>query len=894
MKRYLKFFLIICPLLLSFQIQAQNAALLLEENFDFSAATDMAGKNGWTAGTAGTNRITVSDAGLTYPNYPSVAGKAASFTPLTDRLEKTFTGSQTGNYYYSFLINVSSAGSGEFFAGLYSLAAFRGRVYIKVDGTGFQFGLVKTTSGTVTYTSGTPYAFNTTYLVVVKYEFVSDVQNDKVSLYINPDLTQADPGNPIVGPLTDTGNDVSANVFAIQGRNNSGNFTLDGIRVATSWAGIRGDESAANYFLELPRCISSYMVIQRETPMKFWGWGTPGETVEVEFTRQSTTLDASAVIDAEGRWSIQMPAQTACSEACQLKFKLKNRSETSQELDNILIGDVWFAGGQSNMEKKVNHLLETDEYVNEADNYTNIRSFRATYNAQGEPVEKVNDSSAPWFICNSSKVADNVSAVAYVFVRDLYDQLQIPIGILQSYRGGTELETWVSPQKFAEPEYCKIAGRDDFLTPLTSSNSHSVNFNGQINPLINYPIKGFLWYQGESNTKRPNEYRYMMKMLVEDWRSLWGLGDLPFYYIQMFNVSAQAEYEEATWADLREQQAFLLYDKTVSNTAMAVIIDTNEEALNSDGNIRMHPRNKKPAGERMARIALRDTYGYDMLAEGPILNRYSISNDSVYLYFRDYGDGLKIRDGETELKGFVISGADKKFRAGTAVIYNDSTVVVKSAFIPAPKAVRYGWARNPICNLYNSIDIPTMPFRTDMWSLSTYTENQTSCTVKNSNADLVAIRINGVPIGSFTPNMLSYEVNVKSLDEYLDVTAIADNPFAKISIAENMDNKVKITVTAEDLSVKTYELTFSLATVSVKEKQLTEKIGISSDNNEVTVQNNSNEEYLLSIYNVLGQLAVKDVIASNNSQRYSLAKGTYVFQFMDSSGVVNQLKYLLK
>lgn len=867
-------FLIFCFLGLNNVLFSQTSSLLLEEDFEYATGTDMSGTNAWDPGATGTNRVTVSEQSLTYAGYPNAAVKAVSFVPLSDRIQKSFEGSRTGTYYYSFLISVSSAGSGDFFAGFFSANAFRGRAYIKAEGTGFQFGLVKTTTGTVTYTSGTPFSFGTTYLVVVKYEFVTGTGNDIVSLYVNPDLTANDPGLPAIGPLTDTGSDITANVFALQGRNNAGSFTLDGIRITTNWAAVKGDVDG-NHYLELPPFISSYMVLQRDTPLKFWGWGSAGDTVKVEFTRQSTVFKDSVKIDENGRWLVQLPAQTATIQSCQLKFSLKNHPATLQTLEDILVGDVWLAGGQSNMEKKVNHLLEVTQYVSEADNFPLIRSFRATYNAQTSPQEKVNGSSAPWLVCNSAIVADNVSAVAYVFARDVQEQTGIPIGIMQAYRGGTEIETWISPQKFAEPEYCKIAGRNTYLDENNSANTHSVNFNGQINPLKGFPLKGFIWYQGESNTKRPNEYRYMMKMLIEDWRTLWGQGDLPFYYIQMFNVAAPAQYEEATWADLREQQRFLLYDKTVPNTGMAVIIDTNEEATNSDGNIRMHPKNKKPAGERLAKIALRDTYGYNILAEGPILNRYKFSNDSVYLYFKNYGDGLKIKAGDTELQGFVISGNDKSFKSGIASILNDSTVMVKSELVSNPVAVRYAWARNPICNLYNSIDIPAMPFRTDIWQLSSYTQSQTSCTTASSDASLVSIMLNGVDLSEFNPLQFNYFITSEG-DDYPSVTAITNDPWAQLEVTENKAlNKIIITVTAENGLAQTYEINVNVTSADT-DKNAEKKVNIFQENDAIVIQNHSSVSIDLKIYNISGQCVFSHRLKQNETSRYRTVPGIYL------------------
>lgn len=872
---------------------AYGQSLLLEEDFDFAAGSDVVGQNDWNKGTAGTNPVTVSDAGLTYLGYPNTAGNAATFVPLTDRIQKNFTASLTGSFYYSFLINVSSAGSGEFFIGYYSNNAFRGRAYLKADGDGFQLGLVKTSTGSVTYTTGTPYSFGTTYLVVVKYEFLTgSTTDDKVSLFVNPDLSADEPAVADIGPLTDAGNDVSSAVLAVQGRNNSGNFTLDGIRVATNWATL-GGAVVENHFLELPKFINSGMVIQRETPMKLFGWGTTGDVVKAEFKRGGDTFSNTATVGEDGKWIIELPQQTACSNACELVFTVTDHPELTQTLTNILVGDVWLAAGQSNMEKKVSHLLEAEDYIREADNYPLIRSCRSSYNPQLTPQEKVNGSSTTWFVCNSTEVGEKVSAVAYVFARKVFEETNIPIGIMQSYRGGTELETWMSPGKLStDPELRKVAGRKASLTPGTASNYHSINFNGQINPLTDFPIKGIVWYQGESNTKRALEYRFMMRKLIEDWRSLWNLGDLPFYYVQMFNVNPAAVFEESNWADIREQQSFLLLDD-IQNVGMAVSIDTNEDPANKDDAVRMHPRNKKPVGERLALAALKNTYGQsELIAEGPSLSRYEISNDSIYLYFKDYGAGLKMKDGDEALKGFMISGSDKSFKAAIVNIENDSTISVKSNDIAQPVAVRYAWSRNPICNLYNSENLPASPFRTDDWATKVSYTNFPSTFNADENADLISISLNGVILKNFNASQLTYNVSVENINKLPAVKAITYSPFSKLVITENKaEHKVLLTVTAENNSVKTYELVFDGPT-GLNNNLITDNISVYQDTDAMVVNNISGVNLHVNIYNSLGQCLINDNILSDSKKKYSLQAGLYIINTNhDKSG---NIKFLMK
>jgi sialate O-acetylesterase len=839
---------------LLFSVRLSGQSPMLEENFDFTSQSNLSGQGGWTLGTSSANRIMVGGTGLSYPGYPgNSSGLGAIFVSATDRVQKTFTGSLSGTYYYSFLINVSSAGTGDYFIGFFSANAFRARTYIRSDGSGFQFGLAKTTSGTVAYTTGVPYSYGATYLVVVGYEFnAASGTDDKVSLYVNPDLAAADIQAPAIGPLSDTGNDVSANVLALQARTNCGNFVLDGIRVASDWATIRGIKEP-NHYLELPKFIGSHMVLQRDVPMQFRGWASAGDTVVAVFTGNGTVSRDSAVTDINGRWSLTLPSGAACSQPCGLTFSLKNHSETLQSFDDILVGDVWFAGGQSNMEKKLDYMLEAAQYEKESSQYSMIRSFRASYFATNTPQEKVNGSSIPWFVCDSAMVGGNVSAVAYVFARKLNETLHIPIGIIQAYRGGTEIETWIGRDKInSDTELCKTAGRIAGMDSTDVAAYPSIHFNGQINPLKGIPLKGFIFYQGESNIKRALEYRVMLKKLIENWRGIWGMGNLPFYYVQMPNmgVSSDRNYEEGNWQDIREQQAFLLSDH-VSNTGMAVSIDTNEDPDDTDATLRMHPHNKKPVGERLAHLALNQTYNVKTDSLSPELNRYVISRDTVYLIFKNCAGGLRAgTDGLAPvLKGFAISDAGRYFVTADAVIMNDSTIALKGRGVDAPYAVRYGWAKNPDCNLFNGAAMPASPFRTDNWpSGYVYGTFPSSCPL-SGDAGLLFIRLNNLLLPGFTSETTAYSL---VCDRIPQVNAAANSPFASVSVVQASEQngcKATITATAENASTKVYEVVFDRVTgVS---GITTDHLRVYRQEGRIVVQTDG-RAYNLTLYDTLG------------------------------------------
>jgi sialate O-acetylesterase len=232
----------------------------------------------------------------------------------------------------------------------------------------------------------------------------------------------------------------------------------------------------------------------------------------------------------------------------------------------------------------------------------------------------------------------------------------------------------------------------------------TVLYNAMIAPLIPYAIRGAIWYQGESNANRAYQYRWLFSALIRDWRAAWGVGDFPFLFVQLANYRApQPEPGESAWAELREAQ---LHALRTPNTAMAVAIDLGEAD-------RIHPSNKQDVGARLALAARRQVYGEAILAWGPLYDSMSLEGDGIRLHFRSPTGGLVAKGGDP-LTGFAIAGEDRKFAWASARIEGD-TVRVRHPGIARPVAVRYAWADNPVCNLYNSAGLPASPFRTDDW-----------------------------------------------------------------------------------------------------------------------------------------------------------------------------------
>ncbi len=244
---------------------------------------------------------------------------------------------------------------------------------------------------------------------------------------------------------------------------------------------------------------------------------------------------------------------------------------------------------------------------------------------------------------------------------------------------------------------------------VSQQNRPTVLYNGMIEPLLPYGIRGAIWYQGESNADRAMQYRKLFKTLINDWREVWGQGDFPFLFVQLANfMPVQSEPSDEPWAHLREAQTMAL---ELPNTGMAVTIDIGDARD-------IHPTNKQDVGKRLALNALAKVYGQDIPYSGPMYKAMKIEGSKIRIQFTHTNKGLKI-NGSNQLKGFAIAGADKKFVWAKAKIEGDK-VVVWNTKVKNPVAVRYAWANNPICNLYNGVELPASPFRTDDWKGITY------------------------------------------------------------------------------------------------------------------------------------------------------------------------------
>ena len=484
--------------------------------------------------------------------------------------------------------------------------------------------------------------------------------------------------------------------------------------------------------IKLPAVIGDNMVLQQGGKVAIWGWAEPGEEVMVGVSWRSMKFAVKA--DKDGKWSFRLNPPKGDG-----PFEMTFTGKNSITIKNILVGEVWVCSGQSNMQMSVQSSANAEQEVAEA-NYPMIRLFSVKRTVAEKPQP---DCEGSWTECSPKTVPD-FSAVAYFFGRELHKQLKVPVGLIHTSWGGTPAESWTKrevlesdadfapilkryddavanypqarkefEQKLAEwkqaAEKAKAEGVDPPRRPgepFGPGHPHAPAglYNAMIAPLIPYGVAGAIWYQGESNAGRAYQYRKLFPAMIENWRDDWGVGQFSFLFVQLANfMKTKPEPDESSWAELREAQLMTL---AVPKTGMAVIIDIGD----ADD---IHPKNKQDVGKRLALWALAQQYGKKLVYSGPTYKSMKIDGSSIILSFDHVGGGL-VAKGEEQLKGFAIAGADRKFVWADAKIQGD-TVVVSSDKVPEPAAVRYAWADNPICNLYNKEDLPASPFRTDDW-----------------------------------------------------------------------------------------------------------------------------------------------------------------------------------
>jgi len=477
-------------------------------------------------------------------------------------------------------------------------------------------------------------------------------------------------------------------------------------------AGARAD-------VKLPSLLADHMVVQRGLPVHVWGTAAPNESVSVAFRGQTKTATA----DSLGNWSLYLSPGEAGG-----PFQMVVAGKNTIQLDDILVGDVWVASGQSNMEFPMTGLLNAPSEIAAAQ-YPKIRIFRVEHRPSDYPGSDVD--AKTWASCTPESAGDS-SAVAYYFARDLYQRLNVPIGLVESFWGGTTAESWTSLRSLGAdaslmPVFAERAEMtDERETTILQLKQEDLDFekavaqaraegkpapgrawhpdfeawapaalyNGMIAPLTRFAIRGVIWYQGEANSgERAPLYAHLFQTLIADWRRSWDEGDFPFLFVQIANWNTEPD---GRWPEVRDAQRKAL---ALRNTGMAVTIDIGDP-------VDIHPKDKLDVGLRLARAARAIAYGEKLEWSGPLYRQLTREDHALRVWF-DHANGLMAK-GATPT-GFEVAGADGKYVPADGKIEGTS-VIVSSASVPDPVSVRYAWAANPTCNLYNREGLPASPF----------------------------------------------------------------------------------------------------------------------------------------------------------------------------------------
>lgn len=479
--------------------------------------------------------------------------------------------------------------------------------------------------------------------------------------------------------------------------------------------------------------FTDHMVLQRNAIIKIWGEAQNGSLVEVRFAGQLRKVKA-----IQGKWQVTLKTGEAGGP---YKLDIIN-GNNKVSFQDVLIGDVWLAGGQSNMEFALRRVKDAQKEISSAD-YPQIRYYKVP--RKFYPEQEV--SKASWRVC-SPQTAPEFSAIAYYFSRNIHKELNIPIGIIQTPVGGTTVEAWTSRtllmsdkdfrpivqhydsivNSYGSDGYEKLYNRyvsslaeynqlnaeqkkyiDKPVEPMGRKNFHRPIGLSEtmLNTVIPYTLKGFLFYQGESNTARGAQYRKLFPAMINEWRTAWGQGDIPFLFIQLPRFETKTRY----WYELREAQ--YLTSHHVKNTAMVVAFD--------QGNPKdIHPIVKDTVGWRLSQLALGKVYGKKVVCQGPEFKKMTKTADgSLLLDFTNAGTGLVSKDNAATLSGFAVAGKDGKFYPAEAIIVGKNQVKVKNNLVTNPVDVRYLWVNSGDMNLFNKEGFPAFPFRTDKYRLAT-------------------------------------------------------------------------------------------------------------------------------------------------------------------------------
>ena len=462
--------------------------------------------------------------------------------------------------------------------------------------------------------------------------------------------------------------------------------------------------------VRLPHLIGDNMVLQQQSEARLWGWAKPGSTVKVTTSWQGT---ATAKAGSDGKWLARVTTGQASDTPQTVTF---DDGDGTVAIKNVLIGEVWVCAGQSNMEMPVRGFWgcpveDYNQTVIDARNHGAVRSVKIPSVMRMEPQD---DAQCEWRQCGPQTVGD-FSATGYFFARTMHQALGIPVGIIEANKGGSRVESWLTKENLQRhtSEPTDSAGIVAFK-PEWDYHRALVWGNGTFNPILNYTVKGILFYQGCSNVGDPgNQYSERLKLLVAQWRQQFALGDIPFYFVEI----APYHYDDVNGTQgalLREQQ-----QRAAQMIPNSSLVCTNDLVYPYEPT-QIHPAKKRQVGERLAWTALSRDYGFsEVLYKSSSYKDMTVKGDTVFIHLQDnYHADAPYQ----MIKGFEVAGQDRVFHPARASHfwrpgggYWDEAIMVVSDEVKQPVAVRYCFRNFQLGNVTNGANLPLFPFRTDNW-----------------------------------------------------------------------------------------------------------------------------------------------------------------------------------
>lgn len=480
---------------------------------------------------------------------------------------------------------------------------------------------------------------------------------------------------------------------------------------------------AAKASITLPSYYASGMVLQQKSVFQLKGKSTPNANMMFSASWDNVKVYTNA--DSEGNFSFKVTVPEASTKTYALHIyelqKKGNRDvvKASRNITQVYAGEVWFCSGQSNMQMPVQGswglMNNYQEEIKNA-NYPMIKLLSVAASGKNNHPADDTDLWSNWEACSPSTIPD-FSALAYCFGRELYKNLNIPIGLIQCAYGGSNAEAWVSletartiPALKTQLDKCAQYDfhRDSVSKYLGIKNEFQVPtllYNTMVHPMINFPIRGVIWYQGEANAWGSSYYTALMDSLISSWRKDWGY-KFPFYTVQLAAYQTPAEFQEnSNWAALRWDQ--WKTSQQMDSTGMATAVDVGNATD-------IHPKNKQEVGRRLALIALKNTYGFDVVADAPKPVSYRFEYKKAYITF---DKKIHVRNDSVPVGFRFKDRSYKRFYAATAKVVGDKTIEISVSKPLRPSAIYYNWADYPIGNIYGENNLPVLPFRTDQMNL---------------------------------------------------------------------------------------------------------------------------------------------------------------------------------